>query len=149
MRRLAFFEIIVAFRFMREGLMQTLLIVLGVGLGAGVIIFMSALLAGLQSNVVRRTLNFQAPIVVLPPDQVARHSSDRAVATRHCDQVRAAFQRRCPARTGQRVVTDLVARCRDQALQLGAVGLVVVARGRAVEERDAHRAELRRPGGVR
>jgi lipoprotein-releasing system permease protein len=71
-RRLAFFEIIVAFRFMREGLMQTLLIVLGVGLGAGVIIFMSALLAGLQSNVVRRTLNFQAPIVVLPPDQVAR-----------------------------------------------------------------------------
>jgi lipoprotein-releasing system permease protein len=52
--------------------MQTLLIILGVGLGAGVIIFMSALLAGLQSNVVRRTLNFQAPIVVLPPDQVAR-----------------------------------------------------------------------------
>ena len=72
MRRFAFFEIIVAFRFMREGLMQTLLIVLGVGLGAAVIIFMSALLAGLQSNVVRRTLNFQAPIVVLPPDQVAR-----------------------------------------------------------------------------
>lgn len=72
MRRFAFFEIIVAFRFMREGLMQTLLIILGVGLGAAVIIFMSALLAGLQSNVVRRTLNFQAPVVVLPPDQVAR-----------------------------------------------------------------------------
>ena len=72
MKRLAFFEVIVAFRFMREGLAQTLLIVLGVGLGAGVIIFMSALLAGLQTNVVRRTLNFQAPIVVLPPDQVAR-----------------------------------------------------------------------------
>jgi lipoprotein-releasing system permease protein len=71
-KRLAFFEVIVAFRFMREGLMQTLLIILGVGLGGGVIIFMSAVLAGLQDNVVRRTLNFQAPIVVLPPDQVAR-----------------------------------------------------------------------------
>jgi lipoprotein-releasing system permease protein len=70
--RLAFFEFIVAFRFMREGLMQTLLIILGVGLGGGVIIFMSAVLSGLQSNVVRRTLNFQAPIVILPPDQVAR-----------------------------------------------------------------------------
>jgi lipoprotein-releasing system permease protein len=70
--RLAFFELIVAFRFMREGLMQTLLIILGVGLGAGVIIFLSAVLGGLQDNVVRRTLNFQAPIVVLPPDQVAR-----------------------------------------------------------------------------
>ena len=72
MNRLAFFEFIVAFRFMREGLMQTLLIILGVGLGGGVIIFMSAVLSGLQSNVVRRTLNFQAPIVILPPDQVAR-----------------------------------------------------------------------------
>jgi lipoprotein-releasing system permease protein len=70
--RFAFFEFIVAFRFMREGLMQTLLIILGVGLGGGVIIFMSAVLSGLQSNVVRRTLNFQAPIVILPPDQVAR-----------------------------------------------------------------------------
>jgi len=70
--RLAFFEFIVAFRFMREGLMQTLLIILGVGLGGGVIIFMSAVLSGLQSNVVRRTLNFQAPIVILPPNQVAR-----------------------------------------------------------------------------
>lgn len=72
MNRFAFFEFIVAFRFMREGLMQTLLIILGVGLGGGVIIFMSAVLSGLQSNVVRRTLNFQAPIVILPPDQVAR-----------------------------------------------------------------------------
>lgn len=76
MKRFAFFELIVAFRFMREGLMQTLLIVLGVGLGAGVIVFMSALLAGLQTNVVRRTLNFQAPVVVLPPDQVARALRD-------------------------------------------------------------------------
>ena len=72
MNRLAFFELIVAFRFMREGLMQTLLIILGVGLGGGVIVFMSALLSGLQTNIVRRTLNYQAPIVILPPDQVAR-----------------------------------------------------------------------------
>ena len=72
MNRIAFFELIVAFRFMREGLTQTFLIILGVGLGGGVIIFMSAALAGLEGNVVRRTLNFLAPIVILPPDQVAR-----------------------------------------------------------------------------
>lgn len=72
MNPVAFFEWIVAFRFMREGLTQTLLIIFGVALGGGVIIFMSALLAGLQSNIVRRTLNYQAPIVILPPDQVAR-----------------------------------------------------------------------------
>jgi lipoprotein-releasing system permease protein len=68
----AYFEWIVAFRFMREGLTQTLLIIFGVALGGGVIIFMSALLAGLQANVVRRTLNYQAPIQILAPDQVAR-----------------------------------------------------------------------------
>jgi lipoprotein-releasing system permease protein len=72
MNPLATFEAIVAFRFMREGLVQTLLIVSGVALGGGVIIFMSALLAGLQANIIRRTLNFQAPIQVLAPDQVAR-----------------------------------------------------------------------------
>jgi len=66
------FEIVVALRFMREGLMQTLLIIFGVALGAGVIIFMSALLAGLQSNIIRRTLNHQAPIQILAPDEAAR-----------------------------------------------------------------------------
>ena len=33
---------------------------------------MSALLAGMQANIVRRTLNYQAPIEILAPDQVAR-----------------------------------------------------------------------------
>jgi lipoprotein-releasing system permease protein len=66
------FEWIVAFRFMREGLTQTLLIIFGVALGGGVIIFMSALLAGMQANIVRRTLNYQAPIQILAPDQIAR-----------------------------------------------------------------------------
>jgi len=69
---LALFEWIVAFRFMREGLTQTVLIVFGVALGGGVIIFMSALLAGMQANIIRRTLNYQAPIQILAPEQVAR-----------------------------------------------------------------------------
>ena len=72
MNRFTPFEWIAAFRFMRDGLMQTLLIVVGVGLGVGVIVFMSALLSGLQANIIRRTLNYQAPIEILPPDRVAR-----------------------------------------------------------------------------
>jgi lipoprotein-releasing system permease protein len=66
------FEWIAAMRFMREGLVQTLLIVVGVALGVAVIVFMSATLAGLQTNIIRRTLNYMAPIVVIPPEQVAR-----------------------------------------------------------------------------
>ena len=72
MNPFALFESVVAFRFMREGLTQTLLIIFGVALGGGVIVFMSALLGGMQANIVRRTLNFQAPIQILAPDQVAR-----------------------------------------------------------------------------
>jgi len=78
--RYAPFELIAALRFMREGFMQTLLIIFGVGLGGGVIIFMSAALAGLQANIVRRTLNYQAPIVVVAPDQVARPLRSDATA---------------------------------------------------------------------
>jgi lipoprotein-releasing system permease protein len=70
--RYAPFEWIAAARFMREGMAQTLLIVTGVALGVGVIVFMSALVAGLQSNIIRRTLNYVAPIEIVPPEQVAR-----------------------------------------------------------------------------
>ncbi len=72
MNRFLPFEVIAAFRFMREGMAQTTLIITGVALGVGVIVFMSALVAGLQSNIIRRTLNYMAPIVIVPPDQVAR-----------------------------------------------------------------------------
>ena len=66
------FEWIVAIRFMREGMMQTLLIISGVALGVSVIVFISALISGLQSNLFRRTLDYQAQIVILPPKEVAR-----------------------------------------------------------------------------
>ncbi len=52
--------------------MQTLLIIMGVALGVAVIVFISALISGLQTNLFRRTLDFQAQIVVLPPKEVAR-----------------------------------------------------------------------------
>lgn len=66
------FEWIAALRFMREGRAQTSLIVVGVALGVGVIVFMSALLSGLQSNIIRRTLNAVAPIIIVPPERIAR-----------------------------------------------------------------------------
>lgn len=74
------FEWIAALRFMREGLTQTMLIIAGVTLGVAVITFMSALLSGLQANLFRRTLNYQAQIVVLPPEEVARPLRDVANA---------------------------------------------------------------------
>lgn len=66
------FEGIVALRFLREGRMQTLFIVAGIAIGVAVIVFMSALLNGLQTNFVRRVLSGQAHIQLLPPKEVAR-----------------------------------------------------------------------------
>ncbi len=66
------FEWILAIRFMREARMQTLLIMSGVALGVSVIVFISALISGLQTNLFRRTLDFQAQIVILPPKEVSR-----------------------------------------------------------------------------
>lgn len=52
--------------------MQTLFIVTGVAIGVGVIVFMSALLAGLQANFIRRVLSAQSHIQLLPPKEITR-----------------------------------------------------------------------------
>lgn len=83
MNRLVPFEAIAAIRFLYEGRMQSALIVVGVAIGVSVIVFMSALLSGLQANIIRRTLTAQAPIVVLPREEVARplRGADRVGAS--------------------------------------------------------------------
>ena len=63
------FEWLVALRFLREGRVQTIFIIGGVAIGVGVIVFMSALLSGLQSNFVKRVLTGQAHIQLLPPQR--------------------------------------------------------------------------------
>ncbi|MDC8772174.1 ABC transporter permease [Roseateles albus] len=66
------FEWIVALRFLREGRLQTLFIIIGVAIGVAVIVFMSALLSGLQGNFIRRVLTAQAHIQLLPHQEVTR-----------------------------------------------------------------------------
>jgi lipoprotein-releasing system permease protein len=66
------FEWIVATRFLREGRLQTVFIISGVAIGVAVIVFMSALMTGLQSNFIDRVLSASAHIELLPPRQVAR-----------------------------------------------------------------------------
>ena len=66
------FEWILATRFLREGLLQTLFIIAGVALGVSVIVFMSALLTGLQGSIFSTLLDFQPQIVISPPDEAPR-----------------------------------------------------------------------------
>lgn len=47
-----------------------MMITIGVAVGVAVIVFISALIQGLQSNIVERTLGTQAHIRLLSPDEV-------------------------------------------------------------------------------
>jgi lipoprotein-releasing system permease protein len=128
------FEWILATRFMREGLLQTLFIISGVALGVSVIVFMSALLGGVQSSIFNQVLDYQPQIVVSAPDEVARslHKSDPDLQQARLVQPRA--QRIRSVDQWQKVVKQL----RSQP------GVVVVAPivsgGGLVLRGDANRA---------
>ena len=65
-------ESTLALKFLREGRTQTTLILVGIAVGVSVIVFLSALITGLQNNIIERTLGTQAHIRVQPPDEVNR-----------------------------------------------------------------------------
>lgn len=65
-------EWLIALRFLLENRQQSLLIILGIAVGSAVIVFITALITGLQANVVERTLGSQAHIRILPPDEFNR-----------------------------------------------------------------------------
>ncbi len=62
----------IALRFLLDNRMQTLLTTFGIAVGSAVIVFITALITGLQANVIQRTLGTQAHIRILPPDEVNR-----------------------------------------------------------------------------
>jgi len=76
------FDVFVAFRFLREGRAQTLLILTGIILGIAVQVFLNSLIVGLQSSLVARTVGSAPhitgtipdlePSAVLPPDPETR-----------------------------------------------------------------------------
>ena len=75
------FEWLVALRFLREGRFQTLLIIGGAAIGVAVVIFITALVNGLQANTIRRVLGTQAHIVIRPLEEVARPQREAADGT--------------------------------------------------------------------
>lgn len=68
----AWTEWLIALRFLLDNRMQTLLILFGITVGSAVIVFITALITGLQENVVERTLGTQAHIRILPLDEFNR-----------------------------------------------------------------------------
>lgn len=68
------FEWLVALRYLREGRLQTVLILAGVTGGVAVIVFLSTLIDQLQASIVERTLGSQPHVVIRPPEELNLHA---------------------------------------------------------------------------
>ena len=87
------FEWVVALRFLREGRLQTALIVGGAGAGVAVVLFITALVNGLQANTIKRVLGTQAHIVIRPLEEVARPQREAGAGEAVLARVEARAQR--------------------------------------------------------
>ena len=87
------FEWVVVLRFLREGRLQTALIVGGAAAGVAVVMFITALVNGLQANTIKRVLGTQAHIVIRPIEEVARPQRDAAAGESVAARVEARAQR--------------------------------------------------------
>jgi lipoprotein-releasing system permease protein len=74
----------VVFRYLRDGKSQTALILAAVSVGVAVVVFLSALISGLQTSLVEKTLGSQAHVTVQVAREVPRPltpaTTDRAIA---------------------------------------------------------------------
>ncbi len=87
------FERRVAIRFLREGRMQTLLIIVGVAAGVAVVAYISALITGLQRNTLDKTLGAQAHVTLSAPDERVLPARERAAGTTALVQTQPRAQR--------------------------------------------------------
>ena len=123
------FEWTVALRFLREGGMQTLMIVAGTTIGIAVIVFITAFLGDLQRDLIKRTLGVQAHIVIRPAEEVARPLRDAPAAAAALPQVQARAQRLRSVDQWQSLLQALEATPGVRAISPIAAGPGIVTRG--------------------
>lgn len=122
------FESLVAIRFLREGRMQTLLIIVGVAAGVAVVAYISALITGLQRNTIEKTLGAQAHVTVSPLDErVLVAATPPGAGASKLAQTQARAQRPRSIDNWQLLLTEL-----EAMPQVAAVSPMVSAAGLAV-----------------
>ncbi|WP_334154467.1 ABC transporter permease [Tepidimonas sp.] len=68
----------VAWRLLRDGRFQTALILGGVTVGVAVVVYITAIINGLQANIIDRTLSAQAHVVLRPAERVNQRAWESA-----------------------------------------------------------------------
>ncbi len=123
------FEWIVAIRFLREGRVQTAFIIGGVALGVAVIVFMSALITGLQSSLIQRVLTGIPHIQLTPRKDIVRALRDTAAGMREGAVMQAPLQRLKGIDQWQSVVAQVGAMPEVVVASPAVAGSAVVIRG--------------------
>jgi lipoprotein-releasing system permease protein len=125
------FEWITAVRFLREGRLQSLFIIAGAAIGVAVIVFMSALLDGMQANLFRRVLSSQPHIVLERPKQLARAQREPLAGQTLLATVQRPSQRLNSIDQWQKVRDQMRTRARVRTVSPTATGPAFIVRGDA------------------
>ena len=126
------FERRVAVRFLREGRMQSLLIIVGVAAGVAVVAYISALISGLQANTLEKTLGAQAHVSISPlEDTVLTARAELPAGTTVLQQTQPRAQRPRSLSEWQSLVPLLEALPGVAAVSPTVVGAGLALRGQA------------------
>ena len=142
------FEWRVAVRFLREGRMQTVLIIVGVAAGVAVIAYISALISGLQSNLIAKTLGTQAHISVHVPDDVVTPAMTQPSGTFVLSEAQPRAQRLRSIANWQALVPLLEANPVITAVSPMVAGGGLALRGEATQAIALQGVELNRYEGI-
>lgn len=138
------FERRVAMRFLREGRMQTVLIIVGVAAGVAVIAYISALISGLQTNTLNKTLGAQAHITLSAPDDAVAPPAIRAPGTTILTEAQPRAQRLRSVANWQALVPQLERMPGIAAVSPMVAGGALALRGEATQSISLVGVELDR-----
>lgn len=138
------FEWQVAVRFLREGRMQTLLIVVGVAAGVAVIAYISALISGLQGNTLAKTLGAQPHVTIAAPEDVVAPAMDLPASQRSLTETQPRAQRPRSVANWQALVPLLEANPGIAAVSPIVSGAGLALRGEATQAIALMGVELER-----
>ncbi|MCK6423506.1 MAG: FtsX-like permease family protein [Burkholderiaceae bacterium] len=138
------FERRVALRFLREGRMQTLLIIVGVAAGVAVVAYISALISGLQANTLAKTLGAQAHVTLKAPDERVRPARAPASGVLTLPTVQPRAQRLRSISDWQALLPLLEARPEVAAVSPMVSGAALALRGEAAQSIALMGVELER-----
>lgn len=124
-------EFYIALRFLREGRTQSILIFAGAAVGVAVVVFLTALIGGLQTSLIDSTLGSQAHIVVEPLEEETKKVYEGSDSEAIFSRVEPRTQRERPINRWQQLSQRLAAEPGVAAVAPVAAGPGFATRGAA------------------